>query len=47
MSKPLSILIVEDEAMVALDLIERSVPFIIHTGMGMPPELAATHPLPC
>ena len=29
---------------VALALIDRSVPFILHTGTGIPAELAATHP---
>jgi CheY-like chemotaxis protein len=33
-----------DVTPVALSLVERSIPFVIHTGTGMPSELAALHP---
>lgn len=33
-----------DVTPLALLLVERAVPFVIHTGTGMPPTLAETHP---
>jgi CheY-like chemotaxis protein len=37
-------LIDRDITPVALQLVERVVPFVVYTGTGLPPELAAIHP---